>query len=69
MNEFVWHEPSEIPAAPTVVKTNLMNYHIGYYSDGRWWLRNGRRFTEAEKLLGAKESISAWAYIGGEIKD
>lgn len=66
MKAFIWHEPSEIPGAPIIVKTNLMNYFVGAYYDSQYWLKNGRRYDEATRLLGAHEQITGWAYIGGE---
>ena len=66
---FVWHELSEspCPSAPLIIKTNHMCYHVGLRdTEGRWWVRTGKRYSELEKVVSGSEKVTSWAYIGGE---
>ena len=66
---FVWHDKSELPcpAAPVIIKTNLLSYHVAVYDMQKtWWIRAGKRYVKLESVVSGSERMTAWAYIGGE---
>lgn len=64
---FVWHdEDSPCPGVPVIVKTNYVSYFIGVLNEGKWMIKNGKKYSEADKYLSSSEKITGWAYVGGE---